>query len=102
MQEYFYALYLFTVQINGGVATIPPYLSTLKIYPNSVEGLYTPRFFIKMTAKDARVVIKNHFSLKYSVLECQKKTLEGVATTHPLVRRYILPFWSTVLIMACN
>ncbi len=37
MEEHFYALYVFTVQSNGGVVT-PPYLSTLKTYPTPGEG----------------------------------------------------------------
>ncbi len=44
MQEQFYALYVFTVQSNGGVATTPPYLSTLKIYPTPGEGPIDPVF----------------------------------------------------------
>ncbi len=56
MQEHFCALYVFTVQRNGGVATPPPpYLST----PTPGEGNnYTPRSCIKMTAKDAGQLLK--------------------------------------------
>ncbi len=52
MQEHFYALYVFTVQSNGGVVT-NPYLSTLKTYPNpgDRESPMHPVFCIKMTAK---------------------------------------------------
>ena len=60
IQEHFHALYVFTVQSTGGVAT-PTNLSTLKIYPAPGEGPIH-RFCIKMTTKDARAVIKSHFA----------------------------------------
>ncbi len=48
MQEQFYALCMFTVQSNGGVATTPPpYLLTLKTYPTSGEGPVHPVFASK-------------------------------------------------------
>ena len=34
-------------KVNGGVATPPPYLSTLKIYPNPGEGPIPPVFASK-------------------------------------------------------
>ncbi len=46
MQEHFYALYVFTVQSNSGVATTP-HLSTLKIYPTPGEGPIHPVFASK-------------------------------------------------------
>ncbi len=47
MQEHFYALYVFTVQSNGGVAPPPPYLSTLKTYPTTGERPRHPVFASK-------------------------------------------------------
>ncbi len=64
MQEHFYALYVLTVQSNGGVAISPPLLADFEDLPYPRGMSYTPRFCIKMTAKDARPVIKNHFSKK--------------------------------------
>ncbi len=61
MQEHFYALYVFTVQSNGEVATTPPLLVDFEYLPYPGKVLY-PLFCIKMTAKDARTVIKNHFA----------------------------------------
>ncbi len=60
MQEHFYALYVFTVQSNVGVAT--PLLVDFDDLPYPRGRSYTPRFCIKMTAKDARAAIKNHFA----------------------------------------
>ncbi len=59
MQEHSYALYVFTVQSNGGVATTP-YLSTLKTYPTPGEGPIPP-FLHQNDRKGGPVVIKNHF-----------------------------------------
>ena len=44
MQENLYALYVFTVQSKGGVATDPPNLSTLKTYPTTRECPIHPVF----------------------------------------------------------
>ncbi len=55
MQEHFYALYVFTVRSNGGVATTPPLLVDF-------EDLPYPVFASKMTAEDARTAIKDHFA----------------------------------------
>ena len=62
MQEHFYALYVFTVQSNVGVTTTPPLLVDFEDLPYPQGRSYTPRFCIKMTAQDARAVIKNHFA----------------------------------------
>ena len=62
MQEHFYALYVFNVQSNGGVA--PPLLVDFEDLPYPRGRSYTPRFCIKLTAKDARAVIKNHIAYK--------------------------------------
>ncbi len=43
MQEHFYALYGFTVQSNGGVATTPT-CRLLKTYPTPGEGPIQPVF----------------------------------------------------------
>ena len=51
MQEYFYALYVFIVQSNGGVATTHPYLLTLKTYPTPGEGPIHPVFASKWPQK---------------------------------------------------
>ncbi len=61
MQEHFYALYVFTVQSNDGVAT-SPLLFDFEDLPYPRGRSYTPRFCIKMTAKDARTAIENHFA----------------------------------------
>ncbi len=54
MQEHFYALYVFIVQSNGGVATTPtPLLVDFEDLPYPRGRSYTPRFGIKMTAKDS-------------------------------------------------
>ena len=63
MQEHFYALYVFTVQSNGGVATTP-LLVDFEDLPYHRGRSYIPRFCIKLTAKDARTAIKNHFAQK--------------------------------------
>ncbi len=52
MQEHFNALYVFTVQSNGGVGTTPPllvdfYLLTLKTYPTPGKGSVHPVFASK-------------------------------------------------------
>ena len=60
MQEHFYhvyALYMFTVQSNGGVATTHLLLVNFEDLPYPGEGPIHP-VFIKMTAKDAWAVIK--------------------------------------------
>ena len=64
MQEHLYALYMFTVQSNGGEATTTPYLLTLKIYPNPGEGPIPTVFASKWPQKDARAVITNHSAQK--------------------------------------
>ena len=57
MQEH--TLYVFTVQSNGAVATTPHTCRLLRFTLPPGKVLYPP-FCIKMTAKDARAVIKNH------------------------------------------
>ena len=55
-------VYVFSVQSNGGVATTPsPLLADFEDLPYPWGMSYTPRFCIKVTAKDAQAVIKNHF-----------------------------------------
>ncbi len=58
--EHFYALYVFTVQSNSGVETL--LLVDFEDLPYPRGRSYTPRFCIKMTAKDARAVSKNDFA----------------------------------------
>ena len=60
MQEQLYALYMFTVQSNGGVVTTLLVDFEDLLYPG--ECTIHPFFCIKMTANDARAVIKNHFA----------------------------------------
>ena len=59
MQEHNYVLYMFTVQSNRRVATTP-LLVDFEDFPYPWEG--PTRFCIKITARDTRVVIKNHFA----------------------------------------
>ncbi len=85
MQEHFYALYGFTVQSNGGVATTPVLVDFEDLtYPQGRS--YTPLFCIKMTAKDARTVIKNHFCVKIEHFRVSVKNLEGSCNHHSLPR----------------
>ncbi len=60
MQEHFNAFYVFTVQSVGGVAT--PLLVDFENLPYPRGRSYTPRFCIKMTAKDAWAAVKNYFA----------------------------------------
>ena len=69
MQEHFYALYVFTVQGNGGVATTSV-LVDFEDLPYPRGRFYTPRFCIKMTAKDART-----FCVKIEVFRVSGKKL---------------------------
>ncbi len=69
MHEHFYALYVFTVQSKGGVATTP-LLVDFEDLPYPWGRSYAPRFCIKVTAKDAWAVMKNHFAF----LSVRKKT----------------------------
>ncbi len=61
MEEHFYALYVFTLRSNGGVASTP-LLVDFEDLPYPQGRSYTPRFYIKMTAKDARTATKIHFA----------------------------------------
>ena len=84
MKEHFYAFYVFTVQNNGGVAPPPP-LVDFEDLPYPRGRSYTPRFCIKMTAKDARAVIKKSFCVNIARFKVSGKNLEGwgVVTLNP-------------------
>ena len=57
---------------------------------------YPQFFFMKMTAKDVKEIIYMPLVTFFSVLEQPGKTIRGVATTPPLVRRGLnrWPVWS--------
>ncbi len=91
MQEHFYALYVFTVQSNGGVATTPPpYLLILKTYPTPGEGPIHPVFASKWLQRMRRQLLKI-ISRKNQASWSVRKNLEGDGNP-PFVRRGLREF----------
>ena len=80
MQEHFYALYVFTVQSNGGVATPLPHLSTLKTYPTPGKVLYT-LFLHQNDHKGCPGSYEKSFRVKIESFRVSGKNLEGVVTS---------------------
>ncbi len=102
MQERCYAFYVFTVQRNGGLATTL-LLVDFEDLSFSRGRSQTPRFCIKMTAKDARTAIKNHFAYKQSVLKCQGKKLKHQGGgNHPLRQTRVNQIKSSVTTVQCG
>ena len=60
MEEHFYALYVFTVQSNGGVATPPPPLVDFELedLPYPREGPIHPVFASKWPRRMPRQLLK--------------------------------------------
>ncbi len=73
IQKHVYALHVFTVQSNGGVVTT---CRLWRFNPTPGEGPI-PRFCVKMTAKNALAVSKNHFALKIERFRLSGKNLRG-------------------------